>query len=148
MRGLISYVRRSAVTRLGVAGSLALVVTTLAGCGGNPASGTWTIGQRQKELEATYLDELTTNIRKSTGATQIEFQKDSIVISGGAQPHTETGVIYSVDELPGGAVDIRILQPRAGDTTKDVDILHIDKTGNSAQLETPTELVDLTRAGS
>ena len=126
----------------------ALLLILMAGCAKNPSLGLWSIGQRRTEVESTYVDELSNNIRRSTGATQIEFQKGSIVITGPAQQHVEHGVVYSVQELPSGAVDVRILQPRAGDTAKDIDILHIDPSGNSAQLESPTELVDLTRVSS
>jgi len=121
------------------------LVFALAGCGHNPAIGKWNIGKREKEVVASDIDELTSNIRTSTGATTIEFRKDSIVISGGAADQVETGIDYSVQELEGGATDVRILQPRKGDTSADIDVLHIAAGGNTAQLESRTEMVDLTR---
>jgi hypothetical protein len=118
----------------------------IAGCAHNPALGKWNIGKREKEVVASDVDELTHNIRTSTGATSIEFRKNSILISGGAQDHVESGVQYSVQQLEGGAIDVRILQPRKGDSSADIDVLHIASDGNTAQLESRTELVDLTRA--
>jgi hypothetical protein len=134
-------------SRLLFFGSLMALVLAVFGCAPNPLLGKWQIAQRQKEAEATYIDELTSNIRTSTGATQIEFRKDSILITGGTQNHEETGVEYSIQELPSGAIDVRILQPRPGDTVRDIDLAHVDSSGNSAQLESTTEIVNLTRLG-
>jgi hypothetical protein len=124
------------------------LMLALAGCTHNPMLGKWTIASRDKEADASYLDELTTNVRKSTGATTIEFLKDSIVTSGGPQDHTITGVTYIITELEGGATDVQIVQARKSDPdNNDVDVCHIDKTGNTAQLESRTEVLGLTRAG-
>ena len=124
------------------------LMLALAGCTHNPMLGKWTIASRDKEADASYLDELTTNVRKSTGATTIEFLKDSIVTSGGPQDHTITGVTYIITELEGGATDVQIVQARKSDPdNNDVDVCHIDKTGNAAQLESRTEVLGLTRAG-
>jgi len=124
-----------------------ILMFAVAGCTHNPMLGKWKIGKREKEVETTDIDELTSNIKTSSGATGIEFRKNSIVITGGAQNHVETGIDYSVQELEGGATDVRILQPAKGDTSADIDMLHIAPDGNSAQLESRSELVDLTRAG-
>ena len=119
----------------------------LAGCTHNPLLGKWSIASRDKEADASYLDELTTNVRSSTGATTIEFLKDSIVTSGGPQEHTVTGVTYIIQELEGGATDVKVVQARKSDPdNNDVDICHIDATGNTAQLESRTEVLHLTRA--
>lgn len=123
-----------------------IVALALAGCGHNPALGKWSIGKREKEIETSDLDELTHDIRTATDATTIEFRKDSIVISGGAANQTESNIDYSVAGLESGATDVRILQSRKGDTSADIDTLHIAPDGNTAQLESRTEVVDLTRA--
>lgn len=129
-------------------GALLALMLALAGCTHNPLLGKWNIASRDKEENASYLDELTTNVRSSTGATTIEFLKDSIVISGGPLQHTETGVTYVINELEGGATDVQIVQARKGDPdNNDVDVCHIDKTGNAAQLESRNEILRLTRAG-
>ena len=128
-------------------GAILTLLVVLSGCTHNPLLGTWTIASRDKEVDASYLDELTSNVRGSTGATTIEFDKDSIVISGGPQAHTETGVSYIIHELEGGATDVQIVQARKSDPdNNDVDICHIDKTGNTAQLESRNEILHLTRA--
>jgi hypothetical protein len=122
------------------------MMLVLAGCTHNPMLGKWSIASRDKEVDTSYIDELTANVKTSTGATTIEFQKDSIVISGGPQTHSETGVTYFVQELEGGATDVQIHQARKGDPgNDDVDVCHIDPTGNAAQLESRTEMVHLTR---
>jgi hypothetical protein len=129
-------------------GAMMMVMLAIAGCTHNPMLGKWTIASREKEADASYLDELTTNVRKSTGATTIEFLKDSIVTSGGPQDHTITGVTYIITELEGGATDVQIVQKRKSDPdNNDVDVCHIDKTGNTAQLESRNEVLGLTRAG-
>ncbi|HTY55622.1 MAG TPA: hypothetical protein VMB26_10500 [Candidatus Binataceae bacterium] len=126
----------------------AILMLTLAACTPNPLLGKWSIKSRDKETDASYIDELTSNVRTSTGAKTIEFRKDSIVVSGGPQEHTETGIKYIINELEGGATDVQIVQARKGDPdNNDVDVCHIDSTGNSAQLESRNELVDLTRIG-
>ena len=74
--------------------------------------------------------------------------KDSIVTSGGPQEHTITGVTYIINELEGGATDVQIVQARKSDPdNNDVDVCHIDKTGNAAQLESRNEVLRLSRAG-
>ncbi len=131
-----------------VTGALVTLMLALAGCTHNPLLGKWSIASRDREIDTSYIDELTANVRTSTGATTIEFRKDSILISGGPREHTETGVTYYVQELESGATDVKILQARKGDPdNNDVDVCHIDPTGNSAQLESRTELLHLTRAG-
>jgi hypothetical protein len=119
---------------------------TIVGCSNNPILGKWNIDKREKEMRTSYMDELTTNVQSSSGATQIEFRKDSILITGGPNQHLETGVTYSVQELESGAVDVRILQQRPGATSADIDFFHIAAGGNTAQLESRTELIDLSRA--
>jgi hypothetical protein len=129
-------------------GALVVLMLALTGCTHNPLLGKWTIASRDKEAEASYLDELTTNVRTSTGATTIEFLKDSIVTSGGPQENTITGVTYVINELEGGATDVQIVQARQSDPdNNDVDVCHIDKSGNAAQLESRNEILHLTRAG-
>jgi hypothetical protein len=122
------------------------MVLTVAGCTHNPVLGKWDIGKREKEVVASDIDELSHNIGAASGATAIEFRKDSIIISGGAANRVESGIDYSVQQLEGGATDVRILQPRKGDTSADIDVLHIAADGKTAQLESRTETVDLTRA--
>lgn len=127
-------------------GAVAVLMLALAGCTHNPLLGKWSIANRDKEADASYIDELTSNVRTSTGATTIEFRKASILISGGPQEHTETGVRYFIQELQGGATDVRVLQARKGDPdNNDVDLCHIDPTGNTAQLESRNEMLHLTR---
>jgi hypothetical protein len=129
-------------------GAIVALMLALAGCTHNPLLGKWSIASRDKEAEASYLDELTTNVKTSTGATTVEFLKDSIVTSGGPQEHTIQGVTYIITELEGGATDIQIVQARKSDPdNNDVDVCHIDKTGNTAQLESRNEVLHLTRAG-
>jgi len=124
------------------------LMLALAGCSHNPLLGKWSIASRDKEADASYLDELSTNVRTSTGATTIEFLKDSILISGGPQQHTESGVTYIITELEGGATEVQIVQARKSDPdNNDIDVCHIDKTGNGAQLESRNEVLHLTRAG-
>jgi len=120
----------------------------LAGCTHNPLLGKWSIASRDKEVTASYLDELTSNVKTSTGATTIEFRKDSILISGGPQDHTETGIKYIIQELEGGATEVQIVQARQGDPdNNDVDVCHLDSGGNTAQLESRSEELHLTRVG-
>ena len=128
-------------------GVIAALMLGLMGCTHNPLLGKWTIVSRDKEADAGFLDELTTNVKTSTGATTIEFLKDSIVTSGGPQDHTISGVTYIINELEGGAIDVQIVQARHDPDNNDVDICHIDKSGNSAQLESRNESLHLTRAG-
>lgn len=123
-----------------------IVALMLVGCGHNPAIGKWSIGKREKEIETSDLDELTHDIRTATGATTIEFRKDSIVISGGSADQTEHNIDYSVGGMDSGATNVRILQSRKGDTSADIDMLHIAPDGKTATLESRTEVVDLTRA--
>ncbi len=127
-------------------GVIALMLV-LAGCTHNPLLGKWTIASRDKEENASFLDELTQNVRTSTGATTIEFLKDSIVISGGPQNHTINGVSYVINELEGGATDVQIVQAVKDPDNNDVDVCHIDKTGNAAQLQSRNEILTLSRAG-
>jgi hypothetical protein len=128
--------------------AIAALMLALAGCTHNPLLGKWSISSREKEVGASYIDELTSNVKASTGATTIEFRKDSILISGGPQQHAETDVTYSIQELEGGATEVRVLQTGRGDPdNNDVDVCHIDPTGNTAQLESRNELLHLTRAG-
>jgi hypothetical protein len=136
------------VRNLGRTAALMALMLALAGCTHNPLLGKWNIASRDKEADASYLDELTTSVKTSTGATTIEFLKDSIVTSGGPQEHTITGVTYIINELEGGATDVQIVQARKSDPdNNDVDICHIDKTGNAAQLESRNEVLRLSRAG-
>ena len=125
-------------------GVIALMLA-LAGCTHNPLLGKWTIASRDKEEDASFLDELTQNVRTSTGATTIEFLKDSIVISGGPKDHTISGVSYVITELEGGANEVRVVQPVHDPDNNDVDLVHIDKTGNAAQLESRNEILKLSR---
>jgi hypothetical protein len=130
------------------AGLIVMVMLALSGCTHNPLLGKWNIASRDKEADASYLDELTTNVKTSTGATTIEFLKDSIVTSGGPQDHTINGVTYIITELEGGATDVQIVQARKSDPdNNDVDVCHIDATGNAAQLESRNEVLHITRAG-
>jgi hypothetical protein len=127
-------------------GAVAGLMLALAGCTHNPLLEKWSITNCEKEADASYLDELTSNVRTSTGATTIEFRKGSILISSGPQDHTETGIRYFVQELEGDATDVRVLQARKGDPdNNDVDSCHIDLTGNTAQLESRTEMLHLAR---
>jgi hypothetical protein len=138
-------------TRIGKAaktGAIAVLALMIAGCTHNPLLGKWSIASREKEVDASYLDELTSNVRRSTGATTIEFRKDSILISGGPQEHTETGIRYIITELEGGATDVQIVQRRKSDpNSDDVDVCHIDSKGDAASLESRNEILHLTRIG-
>jgi len=122
-----------------------LLTFALAGCTHNPLLGKWSIEKREKEAPTSSLDELTSNVQSSTGATEIDFRKHSIVIWNKAGKHREKGVEYSIQELESGATDIRILQPAGGDTHRDIDVCHLDATGKTAQLESATEVLDLAR---
>jgi hypothetical protein len=126
--------------------TLMTLMLALAGCTHNPLLGKWSIASRDKEIDTSYIDELTANVKTSTGATSIEFRKDSILISGGPKEHTETGVTYFIQELEGGGTEVQVLQARKGEpNNNDVDVCHIDPTGNSAQLESRSELLHLIR---
>jgi hypothetical protein len=124
---------------------LVVLLFIAAGCTHNPLLGKWSIQKREKEVPASYMDELTTNVQSATGASEIDFDKDSILIVGSTAEHKETGVEYSINELEGGATEVQILQPRSGDTTRDIDICHVDPSGKKAQLESATEVLDLAR---
>lgn len=127
-------------------GAIAVMMLVLAGCTHNPLLGKWTIASRDKEENASFLDELTQNVRASTGATTIEFLKDSIIISGGPQSHTINGVSYVITELEGGATTVQIVQAIKDPDNNDVDVCHVDKTGNAAQLQSRNEILTLSRA--
>ena len=139
---------RKAVRNVAMMAAIMPMMLALAGCTHNPLLGKWSIASREKEVDTSYIDELTANVRTSTGATTIEFLKDSIVISGGPQEHTETGVTYFIQELESGATDVQIHQARKdGGANDDIDVCHLDATGNTAQLESRTEMLHLTRIG-
>lgn len=125
-------------------GGVLVLSLALAGCGYNPALGKWNITKSEEEVEATTADELTV-IRNSTGATAIEFRKDSILVTGGLKDRSESPVVYSVQPLKSGATTVQILQGKS-DTNHDIDVMMISPDGNRARLESRTELVDLTRA--
>lgn len=117
------------------------------GCTYNPLLGKWKIDQRTKETDVTYVDPLSHNIKKKTGNDTIEFEKNSIVVSGGAQPVTEDGIHYQITELEGSAgTEVKIYQPRKDDPNNyDIDVLRVAPDGKSAHLETPSEIVELKR---
>src|SRR5271155_244184 len=126
---------------------VAALLVGLSGCTYNPLLGKWKIDQRTKETDVTYLDPLSHNIKKHTGNDTIEFLKDSIVISGGAQPVTEDGINYQITELEGAAgTEVKIYQPRKDDPSNyDIDLSREAPDGKSAHLETPSEIVELKR---
>ena len=127
---------------------IAILILGVAGCTQNPLLGKWSIKSRDKEAEANFVDELTSNLKKPSGATTVEFRKDSILISGGPQEHTVNGVSYIIQELEGGATTVQIVQPRKSDPdNNDVDVCHVDPTGNNAQLESRDTVIQLTRSG-
>jgi hypothetical protein len=129
-------------------GATLLLMIAMAGCTYNPLLGKWSIKSHDKEADATFVDELTTNTRTSTGATTIDFLKDSIVISGGPHEHTETGITYIIQELEGGGTQVSIVQARKGDPdNNDVDVCHVDSTGKSARLESRNQTLSLARLG-
>ena len=127
--------------------ALIALMLFLAGCTHNPLLGKWTITSRDKEADASFLDELTQSVRTSTGATTIEFLKDSIVISGGPQSVTEDGIHYQITELEGAnGTEVKIYQPRKDDPNNyDIDLSRVAPDGKSAHLETPSETVELKR---
>jgi hypothetical protein len=119
----------------------------LSGCTYNPLLGKWKIDQRSKETYVTYVDPLSSNIKKKTGNDTIEFAKDSVAISGGANAVTENSIHYQVTELEGGAgTEVKIYQPRKDDPNNyDIDVTRVAPDGKSAHLETPSEIVELKR---
>ncbi len=119
----------------------------LCGCTYNPLLGKWKIGQRTKETYVSYVDPLSTNIRKQTGNDTLEFDRDSIVVSGGPNAVTEDGIHYQITELPGGeGTEVKIYQPRKDDPNNyDIDVLRVTPDGKSAHLETPSETAELKR---
>ena len=128
---------------------ITILILGVAGCTHNPLIGKWSIKSRDKESDANFIDELTSNLKKASGATTVEFRKDSILISGGPQEHTVNGVSYVVQELEGGATTVQIMQPRKSDPdNNDVDVCHVDPTGNAAQLESRNTVIQLTRSGN
>jgi len=137
--------RRRGLRLLGV-GLVGLFIG-LSGCTYNPSLGKWKIDQRTKETYVSYVDPLSSNIRKKTGHDTIEFRKDSIVISGGPKEAVETGIQYRIQELEGQAgTEVRVFQPRKDDSSQfDIDVLRVTPDGKSAHLETPSEIVELKR---
>ena len=119
----------------------------LSGCTYNPLLGKWKIDHRTKETYVSYVDPLSTNIKKQTGNDMIEFDKNSIVISGGPNAVTEDGIHYQITELEGGAgTEVKIYQPRKDDPNNyDIDVLRVAPDGKSAHLETPSETAELKR---
>ncbi|HEY2106168.1 MAG TPA: hypothetical protein VGH29_10320, partial [Candidatus Binataceae bacterium] len=99
----------------------------LSGCTYNPLLGKWKIDQRTKETYVSYVDPLSTNIKKQTGNDTLEFAKDSIVISGGPNAVTEGGIHYQVTELEGGnGTEVKIYQPRKDNPDNpDIDVLRV-----------------------
>jgi hypothetical protein len=136
------HARRS----LTAACALALLMG-LSGCTYNPLLGKWKIDQRTKETYVTYVDPLSSNIKKKTGNDTIEFAKDSIIVSGGPNAVTEDAIHYQITELEGGAgTEVKIYQPRKDDPNNyDIDVLRVAPDGKSAHLETPSEIVELKR---
>jgi len=127
-------------------GAIALLMG-LSGCTYNPVLGKWKIDQRTKETYVSYVDPLSSNIRKQTGNDTIEFSKDSLVVSGGPNAVTEEGIHYQVTELEGsGGTEVKIYQPRKDDPNNyDIDVSRVAPDGKSAHLETPSEIVELKR---
>ncbi len=124
---------------------MALAVVA-SGCTHNPVLGKWQIERRLKESNDSYLDRLSSNIRSSAGARIIEFRKDSIAVTGGAKSGLETGIKYRIQELESGGTEVRIFQPREGDPRNwDIDVCRVDHNNETAQLESPSELVELRR---
>ncbi len=119
----------------------------VAGCTHNPLLGKWKIDQRTKETYVSYVDPLSSNIKKHTGNDTIEFRKDSIEVSGGPNAVTESGINYQVTELEGeGGTEVKIYQPRKDDPSNyDIDVSRVAPDGKSAHLETPSEIVELKR---
>ena len=123
------------------------LLITLCGCTYNPALGKWKIDQRTKETYVSYVDPLSSNIKKQTGNDTIEFLKDSIVVSGGGKDVVESGIQYRTQELEGqGGTEVRIFQPRKDSSGEfDIDVLRVNPDGKSSHLETPSEIVELKR---
>jgi len=132
--------------RWGIAG-LALIVLGLCGCTYNPLLGKWKIERRTKETYVSYVDPLSSNIKKQTGNDTIEFARDSLTISGGPRSFTEDGIHYQITELEGSAgTEIKVYQPRKDDPNNyDIDLLRVAPDGKSAHLETPSETAELKR---
>ena len=63
--------------------------------------GKWKIDQRTKETDVSYVDPLSSNIKKQTGNNTIELLKDSIVVSGGGKDVVENSIQYQIQELEG-----------------------------------------------
>ena len=124
----------------------AMLLIGMSGCTYNPLLGKWKIDQRVKETYVSYVDPLSTNIKKQTGNDTIEFDKNSIVVSGG-NPVTEDGIHYQVTELAGGnGTEVKIYQPRKDDPNNyDIDLLRVAPDGKTAHLETPSETAELKR---
>jgi hypothetical protein len=125
--------------------SAAAILIGLSGCTYNPLLGKWKIDQRSKETYVSYVDPISSHIRKQTGNDTIEFRQNSVVISGGAKPMTEDGIHYQVTELEGSAgTEVKVYQPRKDDPNNyDIDTTRVTPDGKSAHLETPSEVVDL-----
>lgn len=119
----------------------------VSGCTYNPLLGKWKIDQRTKETYVSYVDPLSSNIKKQTGNDTLEFTKNSIVVSGGPNAVTEDGIHYQITELEGGAgTEVKIYQPRKDDPNNyDIDTSRVTPDGKSAHLETPSEIVELKR---
>jgi hypothetical protein len=129
-------------------GILALgILIGLSGCTYNPLLGKWKIDQRTRETYVTYVDPLSSHIKKHTGNDTIEFRKDSLVVSGGPNQVTEDGIHYQTTELEGGnGTEVKIYQPRKDDPNNyDIDTSRVSPDGKSAHLETPSEIVELKR---
>lgn len=133
--------------RLFFAVCAAALLMGLSGCTYNPLLGKWKIDQRTKETYVSYVDPLSSNIKKQTGNDTIEFDKNSLTISGGVNGFTEDGIHYQVTELPGGeGTEVKIYQPRKDDPNNyDIDLSRVAPDGKSAHLETPSEVVELKR---
>jgi len=123
------------------------ILTGLCGCTYNPLLGKWKIDQRTKETYVSYVDPLSSHIKKHTGNDTIEFTKTSIVVSGGPKAATEDGIHYQVTELEGAAgTEVKVYQPRKDDPNNyDIDTSRVAPDGKSAHLETPSEIVELKR---
>ncbi len=127
--------------------SIVALMIGASGCTYNPLIGKWQIDHRNKETYVSYVDPLSSHIKKQTGNTMIEFRKDSFEVSGGSKPATEQDIHYQVTELPGGeGTEVKIYQPRKDDPNNyDIDTARVSPDGKSAHLETPSEMVDLKR---
>jgi hypothetical protein len=124
----------------------AAMVVALSGCTYNPGLGKWKIDQRTKETYESYVDPLSSHIKKHTGNDTIELLKDSIVVSGGGKDIVETGIEYRIQELEEGGTEVKIYQPRKDQPGQyDIDLFRVSSDGKSAHLETPSEIVELKR---